>query len=422
MVAGPHSLQQAPAKADTYIDMLLPLLLTLLLVISSTGTALAQTAAEAIQMASDGRDAEALIAFRNIAASNPIDLEARLWIARLHERMGHPDEAEPVYRSVLLEDPANMDAALGVAAALLARNETDDAIELLESIEDRAPENATLLALLGRGHRQAGRTARAIGYFERAVAISPTTDARRRLEDARQSHLHRVELRGFGEQYNRGASDTTGGDLTVNLRFTERLRVLGRGQAQRKFSLSEQRGGGGVEWRWRPSTILRAQLLVGPDNRVMPEGDFLGEIDYTYGSAVWTATVRYFDFTGARTTFLAPAVAWPLTDRTSLALRYAMSFTETSRLDHVEVGQSAQLRGAYRLFRRVSLQLGYAAGVEDFDTFSIDRIGDFRANTASGGFRIDLPTLTSITAGYEHQWRRSNIDMGRATLTLQQRF
>jgi YaiO family outer membrane protein len=401
--------------------MRFPLLLTLLLV-SSAGTALAQDAAEAVQMANEGRDAEALAAFRQLAARNPTDLEARLWIARLHERMGNPDRAEPVYRSVLLEDPASLDAALGVASTLLAREEVDETIELLEAIEERAPQNATLLALLGRAHRRAGRDARAIGYFERAAAIAPTAEHRFRLEDARLSYRHRIETRGFNEQFSGGTPDSTGGDLTVNLRLSERLRVLGRGHAQRKFSLSEQRGGGGVEWRWRPSTTVRAQLLVGPGNRVMPEGDFLGELDYTYGTAVWSATVRYFDFTGARTTFLSPGVAWPASDRIALALRYAMSFTDTSTFGEVEVGHSAQLRGSYRLVRRLWLQVGYAAGVEDFENFSIDRIGDFRANTVSGGVRLDLATLTTVAAGYEQQWRRGNVDLGRATLAIQQRF
>lgn len=400
--------------------MRFPLLLTLVLV-SSAGMASAQTAAEAVQMASEGRDEDALVAFRTIAARNPDDLEARLWIARLHERMGHPDQAEPVYRSVLLEDPGNIDAALGVAATLLARYEADEALELLESIEDRAPQNAELLTLLGRGHRLEGRTDRALTYLERAVAVAPTDERRRSLEDLRLSHHHRVDVRGFGEQFSGGASDTTGGDLIVNWRLGERLRVIGRGQAQRKFSVSEQRGGGGVEWRWRPSTTVRAQLLLGPGNLVMPEGDFLGELDYTFGPAVWTATIRYFDFTGARTTFVSPAVAWPMTERISIALRYAMSFTET-RLIQSEVGHSTHLRGSYRLWPRVSLQVGYAAGVEDFETFSIDRIGDFRANTASGGVRIDLRTLTSVDALYEHQARRGSLDMSRATLTIQQRF
>src|SRR3990167_11112574 len=99
--------------------MLFPLLLAVVLLVPAAGSAFAQvgpTSAEAIQLANDGRSAEALASFQRLAAANPNDHEARLWIARLHDRLGHPDEAESVYRSALLEDPANLDAALGVAS------------------------------------------------------------------------------------------------------------------------------------------------------------------------------------------------------------------------------------------------------------------------------------------------------------------
>jgi tetratricopeptide (TPR) repeat protein len=395
--------------------------LTLLLMVSFAGTAFTQTVADAAQLADEGRNAEALAAFRQVAARNPNDLDARLWIARLHERMGNLDQAESVYKSVLLEDPTNLEAALGVASALLARNETEDAIELLESVAEREPQNVTALALLGRGYRQAGQAEQAIGYLERAVAAAPTDEHRLRLEDARRSYQHRVEMRGFGEQFSGTTPDSRGGDFAVNYRLSERLRVIGRGQTQRKFSVSEQRGGGGIEWQWRRSTTLRAQLLLGPSNLVMPESDFLGEVDYAYGPAVWTASLRYFDFTGARATFLSPAVAFQASDRTSIALRYALAWTETSTSIGVDIGHTAQLRGAYRLFRRLSLQAAYAAGVDDFETFSVDRIGDFRTNTVSGGVRLDLSTLTTIVASYDRQWR-PNIDMGRVNVGIQQRF
>jgi len=398
------------------------LLFTFLLAIAWAGTAFAQTAAEAEQLAQEGRDAEALAAFRRLAAGNPNDLQARLWIARLHERMGDPDQAESVYRSVLLEDPASLDAAVGVAAALLAHNEAEEAIELLDSLQDREAQNATVLALLGRAHRQTGRTDRAIEYYTRAVALTPIDEYRLRLEDARLAYLHRIETRGFGEQFSGSTPDSRSADVAVNYRVSERLRVIGRAQAQRKFSTSEQRGGGGVEWTWRPSTTVRTHLLVGPGNLVMPEGDFLAEVDYVFSRAVWTASLRYFDFTGARTTFLSPALTFTASDRISVAARYGFSVTETSSRTAVEIGHTAQLRGAYRLFRRLSLEAGYAAGVEDFENFSIDRIGNFRANTLSGGVRLDLATLTTVIARYDRQWRRNDVEMGRVNIAIQQRF
>lgn len=405
--------------------MLFPLLLAMVFLDASPqepARPAATTFAEAVQMAAEGRDTDALAAFRQLAAANPNDREARVWIARLHERMGNPDLAEPVYRSVLLEDPANLGAMLGVASTLLAREESEEAIEVLEITEERAPQNVTVLVLLGRAHRLAGRPARAIGYFERAVAMEPSPEHRLRLESTRLAYLHRVETRGFNEQFSGSTPDSRSGEVSLNYRLSDRLRVLGRGQVQRKFGISEQRGGGGVEWRWKPAITLRGHVLVGPDNRVMPEGDYLGELEYTHGPATWTGSIRYFDFTGARTTVFSPAVAWPASERLTVALRYAQSWSDANTFQGEEQGHSAHIRGAYRLYQRLWIQAGYAAGVDDFENFSIDRIGDFRANAVSGGVRIDLPTLTTVVGSYEHQWRTGNVTMGRVTVSLQQRF
>ena len=377
---------------------------------------------EAVQAANEGRDAEALAAFERLASANPNDREARLWIARLHARMGHQDLAEPVYRSVVLEDPGNIEAMLGVATALLARYEPAMAIEVLDVAEELAPDNDDVLGALGRAHRLEGRTALAIDYLERAVSIAPTGQHRLSLEAARLSYEHRVETRGSSEQFTGATPDGWNSDLTVNVRLTDRWRLLARGQAQRKFDASEERGGVGVEWRWKLGTTLRAQALVGPDNRVMPEGDYLIEVRHTDRAATWTASVRAFDFKGATTTVFSPAVEWKPEGPLSVALRYAVSVTDTSTSTSLKAGHTAHLRGAYRLFSRLSIQAGYAAGVEDFENFSIDRIGIFRANTVSGGLRVYLPTRTAVVAQYEYQWQRRDREMGRVTLSLLQNF
>ena len=385
------------------------------------------TFAQAVEAANEGRDAEALAAFQRLANVNPDDVDARLWIARLHVRMGHRDLAEPVYRSVLLEEPGDLEAMLGIADALLARGEFDEASEILERAESLEPENDEVLYSVGRAHLYSGRTPRAITYFERAYGVSPTDQHRMSLDGARLAYLHRVELRGSSEQFGGSTPDSQFGDLTVNIRLNDQWRVFGRGQAQRKFGISEQRAGGGAEWRWKQTTILRGHALVMPDNVVMPEGDYLGELQYTYLDATWSGSVRHFDFTGARATVISPAIQWtPAASRVAVGLRYALSISESRPASDplttdVATSHSLQLQGAYRLRRRVWVQGGYAAGIEDFENYSIDRIGDFRANTLSGGFRIDLPTLTGVVGNYERQWR-TGADMNRFSLSLQQRF
>jgi YaiO family outer membrane protein len=387
-----------------------------------TAAAPPPTMDQAVQLANEGRDAEALRAFQQIAADNPDDLKARLWIAQLHERDGDLDLAEPVYRSILLEDPQNLEAMLGVVTALLARDEYKETLEILEVAEKMAPQDDRVLSSLGRANRLAGHHADSISYFERAVSASPTEQHRLLLENARRSYMSRVETRGFNETFNGSTPDSRSGTVAVNLRANDTLRVIGRGEIQRKFGSREERGGAGFEWRWTPAVTLRAHALLGPGNLVLPEGDYLGEAEVTRGIATWTASVRYFDFTGARSTVVSPAVEWPASNRLSLGLRYAFSWTSTSASSTGVIGHTLHVNSAYRLSQRVSLLGAYAGGVDDFESFTIDRIGDFRANAVSGGLRIELATLTTIAGTSEYQWRPNDVTMGRVIISLAQRF
>jgi YaiO family outer membrane protein len=380
------------------------------------------TFAEAEQLANEGRDGDALAAFQRIASINPNDHEARLWIARLHERMGHPDLAEAVYRSVLLEDPGNIEAMIGVGVTLLARHETEDAIEVLERAEELQPQREVILIALGEAHREEGDAERAISYLERAFELAPTEQHRLQLESAQRSYLHRAELRGVTEDFNGNIARTSNAAVLVNYRLRDRLRVFGRADWQRKFGVSEERGGGGLEWRWKPATILMGHALVGPDNRVMSEGDYMGGINHTYERASWTGTYRYFDFTGAAVTMLSPSVDWQYSPLISLGLGYSMSFTETNVTPGITFGHSGYIRGAYQLYPRIAITAGYAGGVSDLETFSIDEIGRFNAHALSGGVRWDLPTLTSVIGSYEYQWRANDVRRQRVMISLGQRF
>jgi tetratricopeptide (TPR) repeat protein len=380
------------------------------------------TFADAVQMANEGRDAEALVAFERLVTSNPNDREARLWIARLHERNGDTERAEAVYRSVLLEDPISVDAMVGVASAEIARNELSDAVVVLERSEKLAPLNPTVLAMLGRVHRDAGRDARALDYFERAYALAPTEQNQMLLEDARRTYGHRAVANLFAEDFNSGVSDTRSGEIAFNLRMNDTWRVSGRGQVQRKFAAREERAGAGVDWRWTPRVTLRGQALVGFDAVVMAERDYLGELDVLANRAHWTAGVRYFDFEGARTTVVSPAVSFLATDRLAVSLRYALSISESNTFSGRENGHTAHIRGEYRLRPRIWVAGRYAAGVDDFDNFSRDRIGDFSANSVAGGVRFDLPRLLTVVWMAERQWRENDLNMTRLTVSVAQTF
>jgi Tfp pilus assembly protein PilF len=384
-------------------------------------TAAASDLSAAIELAESGRNAEALAAMQKIVAANPEDHLARLWIANVHMRMGHPEVAEPVYRSIIVEDAANVDAWVGLGSALLHQDRIVEALDALTRAEQIAPENPNVVGALASAYQLAGDDRRSISYRQRLLTMSPTSANVRLLEDVRRAYDHRIEMQAYDEDFTGPTQSTRASDVAINYRVSEILRVVGRAQLQRKFGRRENREGGGIEWRWTPWGTFTGQALIGNDNRVMPQGDYLGRIDYGYRRATWTGQLRYFDFLGANVLMLSPGVTVAPTPRWTVGLRYALTSTDFATVTGVQ-NNTFDVRVARELTPRIWARGGYVRGIENFDTFSIDQAGEFHANTATAAVQILLPSLTSILGTYDYQWRPNDVRMGRATVSFVQAF
>jgi Flp pilus assembly protein TadD len=132
------------------VGMLIPLATAL--VLSMTGQSPATDRDLAEQLARSGRTVEALAIFERIVVENPVDVEVRLWIARLQLRMGRTEKAEAGFRAVVLEHPSDVDARIGLGAALTRRDAWQEALEILQSAELDAGENGDLFAALARAY------------------------------------------------------------------------------------------------------------------------------------------------------------------------------------------------------------------------------------------------------------------------------
>jgi len=132
----------------------------------------AATAVKPEDLAQAGNFKEALEGFRRRAAADSRDLDARVWIAWLHEQMGRPDLAEPVYRSVVLEAPGDVDVALRFAVFITKRH-PEEAVRVLERAKSSDPMNRELLTALGNAHLRVSNTELGRAYLEMAAALSP---------------------------------------------------------------------------------------------------------------------------------------------------------------------------------------------------------------------------------------------------------
>ena len=375
----------------------------------------------AIQLAQEGHDAEALSALQKIAAVDPNDHLTRLWIANVYARMGHADLAEAIYHSIVIEDPRNVDAWVGLGTVLLRQDRISEGLDALRRAEELAPQNPNVWAALASSYQLSGDTLQSISYRQRLATVSPTVVNRMDLENARREHGHRFESQTFGEDYNGRTPTTRGSDLALSYRVSETFRVIGRGQLQRKFDRTENRFGGGAEWRWTPWGTVSGQVLVNDNNRVLPQRDYIGRVDYGYHRATCSGTLRYFDFFGANTMMFSPAVTVAVTPRWTGALRYAFTTTDTAATTGIE-SHTFEIRAAHEIKPRIWARGGYISGIENFDQFSIDHIGEFRAKTATGSVQILFPSLTSIVGSYDYQWRKNGVHMGRVYVSLVQAF
>jgi Tfp pilus assembly protein PilF len=380
------------------------------------------THAQAAELAQQGDQQAALEAYQRIASANPRDHQARLAIARLHMAMGRPELAEPVFRSVLLEDPTNLEAMLGVGNSLASLNRIDEALVELDRAAKAAPGNADALEALGRTHLKASDTTLAVSYLQQAVTTAPTPENRFALEEARRAHGHSVQLGGLFESFNDATDDTAGGDVTLNLRLQDRLRLLARGQVLDKFGISDARGGLGLEWRFRPDATFTIQGAGGADNVVLPRADGRLAMSYRPGAVTWAAAIQVMDFSSLTMSTVSPEMTWWAGDRTSIGLRYTLAFTSFDGTEGVTLGSSGALTGAYRVNRRAWINLGYSIGIEDFDTPTVDRVGRFSAHTVGGGFRVDLQSLTTLFGTYQYQWRGGDQALNRVLVAVRQSF
>jgi tetratricopeptide (TPR) repeat protein len=280
----------------------------------------AEPRAQAEQLARSGEFRAALERFQALAAANPDDVEARVWIARLHGWMGDDRRAVDVYQSILATNPRHVEALAGAGDALIRLGRRNEAGDVLSRAEKAAPDDAAVLAAQGRLHAAAGHPDLAVAYYERALAIDPAAAAaREELQALQRERAHRVELGYFFEHFNQDTPDPQAGFASLNVRVNEQFRVSGTVQHERKFSQSETRGGAGVEWLSGPSIRVRAGVLLGGDAQVLPEADGYGGIDYKRGRATWSFDLRFAEFqdagvqiggAGLELTLPGPTEAW----------------------------------------------------------------------------------------------------------------
>jgi YaiO family outer membrane protein len=400
--------------------MLMPV--ALLSVAMLAGAQAPDARAQAERLARAGSHREALRQFQALAAANPDDVDARLWIARLHEWMGHPERAVDVYQSIIATHPGHVDALTGLGSALTTMGRLNQAADALNRAESLAADQATVLGAQGRLHARAGRGTLATAYYERALALQPDNAALRADYELLRAHrAHRIEGAYYFEHFNSDAPNTHAGTIELNARVGDAARLFVGGQHARKFSRSETRAGAGFEWTGG-DVWFRAGALFGSDTLVLPRADAVADLSYARRRVSWLAKVRYLDFDTDTTWIVSPGITvYPRSD-VGITFRYYHSSTHVSDASRSEGNDSVSIEAAGRVSRNVWVNAGYARGFESLLIVTAERLSQFDANVLLAGVRVDPRPMTSFRVAYDHQWRDGDVQVATLLLTLVQRF
>lgn len=400
--------------------MLIPV--ALLGVVLLAGPQAPDPRAQAEQLARSGAHAEALRQFQAIAAANPDDIEARLWIGRLHSWMGNQQRAVDVFQAIIAANPRHVDALIGVGNALTELRRYDEAAEALDRAEAIAADQPNVLGAQGRMHAGAGRGTLAIAYYERALALQPDDAAlRAEYDELRARRAHRVEGAYLFEHFDNALPNTNAALFEVNGRLNDSTRVSGDVQFQRKFDESEVRGGGGIEWT-RGGLRLRGSGLFG-DTIVLPAGDASGEVEYARPRVAWLFGFRYLDFDADSTWIVSPGITiFPGKDL-GITFRYFHSSTSRQNFRTRVSNDALSLSATGRVRPRVEVTGGYARGFESLAIITAERLTQTDANILFGNVAFDPRPMTTIRGAVEHEWRSGpDVRVVRLVVTLIQRF
>ena len=124
-----------------------------------------------------GRNAEAVTELQRTLALQPDNDEARRQLGRALAALGRLDEAVAEWRKAIASRPNNWQPYAEMGRALFLAARYDEARDSAERLIALQPDNAVGYQQLGVIHQARNDSARAVEYYEKAIAIAPAAQA-----------------------------------------------------------------------------------------------------------------------------------------------------------------------------------------------------------------------------------------------------
>lgn len=126
-----------------------------------------------LQLAREGRHAEAIRRFEAALAEHPDDSRVLFALGNTAVALGHAPAAENFFRQVLLQEPDRLEALVNLANLMRKGSRTGEIVALLKPAIERNPVHAELWLTLGSALAEGGDAATAETFYREALRLSP---------------------------------------------------------------------------------------------------------------------------------------------------------------------------------------------------------------------------------------------------------
>ncbi|MFQ5818104.1 MAG: tetratricopeptide repeat protein [Terriglobia bacterium] len=348
---------------------------------------------------------QALAIWRRLAAENPHDYEARVWVARLLSWQGQQSAAEEVYRGVLREAPNNLAAALGLVDVVSWQGRTGEAKSHLRRLQAQHRSNPEVLLRLGRISRWQGQRQEALSYYQEVLRVDPANEeARTALEVLQAQTRYRIAVGYFLEEFD-FVRNTHGNFVEFLYHDHRRLWLRGRFQYQNKFFENNTRYIVGATYRFGEATYLRGEFgWAAAGDRVIPNQDYMVELTQGLGGSVAVGGgYRLLNFHDAEAQVLTARFSRDFRSDLHLEVHYTPARTRFAATASRVWNHGGWTRLVWEANRRVSPYVLYAVGAENFAT--ADRLGRFSAQTYGVGAEVHITPSQGLRLSYHFQNR-----------------
>jgi Flp pilus assembly protein TadD len=362
------------------------------------------------------RFGEALQAIEPYATAT--DYEARVLLAKLRAWNKDYTTAERLYRRVLFDDPANLEARLGLADTLAWTRRFKEALAVLPTPSSIA-EPTDVLIRKARYEYWSGDLRSARTDFAELLRMTPSDhEAEAALTAISKHKSFQLDL-GFATDDTSAAPRANAGTLAFTYRSARNWTLTTGIQPEQRFTDATTHYLIGAS-TLVGKTSLSAQYSWAAPTQFLSRSDFRADIiqrlsDYSIG-----AGYRQIMFSDA-TVHISEAIGYAQVTPAFL-LETRLAPTYTTSLNAGSWRLSAVSRVTWQANRRASPFFAIALGNTTSGTIVNGKISHFATQTYTAGVTLQCTQVQAISATYFHEERTANVAANGVGLAYRLQF